>query len=203
MYRTFQTILILLLCAKSYCQSFVFDTTRNTTLTRKSSYYYSKTEFTLIDTLDYWNYLLDTFEKDKFRGSESIGTLKFWRTKPTNFLICGQNFWSPDISFSIYSIKDSFYCYQVARITREVSSCGPPNVGGDIIVVGNFVFISDGVCLQCLRNDTGVDYCRPLINYLFLNIDKNKISTIEALVEQFQIKKGNWETDIYRFQKKY
>jgi hypothetical protein len=185
-------LLILSLCfaSNSFGQDFVFDTTKERSSANDATYY-SKTDFSIIDTLQLWNYLLDTAYHSKETDSvKPRGQLAFWRTRPIDDKISKKVYgqpWTPYIAFDIFSIADTSYCFKISSSTRYLSSCVPPNVGGDIIVIDKFVFLNHNVCLGCQRYETKVDYCRPVINYVFSKIDKTKITTIESLVQQFVI----------------
>jgi hypothetical protein len=193
----FPIIIIILSSKNLYAQAdkIFFDTTKKADLLSNFTYY-SKTDFTKIDTVNLWNYELDTSYKGRTSDTlKSLGQIRFWRTVPIddkiNYGIYG-HYWTPHILFEIYFLKDSEYCYQQSNRTRFFSSCVPPDVGGDIVKFGNFVFISRGVCLSCQRHDTRVDYCRPLINYIFSLIDPMKATSLTALVKQLSIREGKF-----------
>jgi len=188
------SIFVSLFTSNSFGQKFVFDTTANSMQFDKMDYYYSKTDFSIIDTLKLWNYQLDTNTTNIIKDSiNPIGQLYFWRTVPiydSISKIVYNRLWSPHITFDIYAIEQLSYCYQTTSRARFLSSCVPPNVGGDLIIIDKFVFVSRGVCLDCSMLDTKVDYCRPVINYLFSNLDITQITTIQSLVKQFAIDEG-------------
>ena len=185
-----------ILCGQSTNQ-FVFDTTINP-LQVNNQKYYSKTDFSIADTLSLWNYKIDTTYRGKENDSiKPIGLLIFWRTRPIDDSISKNLYnqlWTPYITFDIFNLSDTNYCFEKSTRTRFFSSCVPPQVGGDIIKVDKFVFLNRNVCLSCQRYDTKVDYCRPVINYVFLKIDRNKITTIESLTNQFVISAGQLPT---------
>jgi len=171
--------------------SFVFDTANAKSL---NNMYYSKTDFSFVDTLDLWNYELDTTYKGKQSDSvKPIGKLIFWRIRPIDDGISKRLYnqlWTPFITFDVFNISDTNYCYEESKRTRYFSSCVPPDVGGDLIKIDKFIFLNHSVCLGCQRHDTKVDYCRPLINYVFSKLDKTGITTIQSLVNRFRISAG-------------
>src|SRR5260221_431047 len=84
-----------------YSQSnkIVFDTSSNKLLFN-SSIYYSKTDFSKVDTIELWNYELD----DSYKGQDkdtikAIAQLHFWRTVPIDdkisYGIYGR-YWTPN-----------------------------------------------------------------------------------------------------------
>ena len=139
----------------------VFETTIISTEVNNKKYY-SKTDFSIIDTLNLWSYKLDTTFKGKENDSiKPIGMITFWRTKPIDDSISKSIYhqlWTPYITFAIFNLSDTNYCFQKSTRTRYFSSCVPPQVGGDIIIVNKFVFINGNVCLSCQRYDTKIDY---------------------------------------------
>lgn len=158
-----------------------------------STVYYAKTDFSFIDTLKLWSYRLDTTYKGTERDSfKPIGRLTFWRTKPIDdgSERLYNKFWTPRITFEIFTIAELTYCRKQSNQTRFLSSCVPPQVGGDIIVVGKFVLLNRDVCLSCQRNDTKADYCRPVLNYIFSGLDQSKITNLLSIVSQFPISAG-------------
>lgn len=191
--KLYLLIVSIFLASACFGQNFVFDTMiRQPPI--NSRWYYSQTEFSRIDTLELWNYLLDT----TYHGKDGvpvmpIGQLVFWRTKAINDSISKQVYeqaWTPYIAFDIFSIADTSYCYEQSTKTRLYSSCLPPDVGGDIIIVDKFLFLNHSVCVSCRRYDTKVDYCRPVIRYVFSKLNRSKITTLQSIVQQFEIAKG-------------
>lgn len=164
---------------------------RTLSINDTTSYYYSKTNYNHIDTLDCWNYELNKNYRPDIKDSvQPMALLSFFRNKPLHDSISLSIYrkpWTPSISFEVFYLKDSSYCFQESGRIRFLSSCSPPGTGGDIFIIGNFIFLNRDVCLQCVKYDSGTDYCRPLINYLIGKIDKNKINTIDDIVNQFPI----------------
>jgi hypothetical protein len=174
----------------------VLDTANNNEHYNNQKFYYNP-DSSFVDLLNLWNYKLDTAYKGRKRDSlKALGGLIFWRTKPVDDKISkGPNSqpWTPHFTFEIYNLADSDFCYKKSNHVRLYSSCVPPNVGGDMIIIDKFIFINSSVCVSCARYDTKVDYCRPVIRYIFSKIDKTKITTLESLIQQFVIKEGNLE----------
>lgn len=158
-------------------------------------YVYSLTDFSSIDTLEHWNYTLDlTYKPIKNDSVSPIGLLTFSRTRPIDDSISleADNIsWQPSISFEIYNLSDTSYCYRKSELIRIFSSCSPPNVGGDCFVFGNFVFLNSQVCVKCSNNSTKLDFCRPLVNYVFNKLTDKTVTNLADLSKQFIIKSNN------------
>jgi hypothetical protein len=144
------------------------------------SKYYSATDFAKIDSLNTWSYVL----VDKNAGStgpvKPIGELIFQRAKQVNGV-------TPNFTFQVYDIKDSAYCFKKSRQVRTASSCAPPNVAGDIIIINDFIFLNTNICLQCKIGEKGADFCRPLINKVFQFVDISQVQSLHDVVKQFPI----------------
>jgi len=155
-----------------------------------SSAYYYKTDFQKVDSIHLWNFRIDTsIVIHKSDSIHSIGKIYFWRTKSIDDGISKSIYnklWTPQISFDIYKLSGKIHCEEVSNHIRYFSSCTPPNVGGDLLSIGNYILLNRDVCLSCERYDTEVDYCRPLLNKLFGNIDDEKIISLKSLESEIQ-----------------
>jgi hypothetical protein len=151
------------------------------------------TDLKNIDTLGLWNYRLDSPYVARFQDSvKAIGYISFWRTKPiSNDPKLYDPARVPAIDFEIFDIRDSSFCYQSSHNAIISSSCVPPNVGGDVFVIGRFIFLNRGVCVKCGSNDTpNVDHCRPTIDFILKTLASSDISTFADIVRQLPIKSG-------------
>lgn len=129
-------------------------------------------------------------DSDRKDSVKSLGELTFQRAHEVKDSISEKLYktgFLPLITFQVYDIEDSAYCFKKSSRTRVISSCLPPEVGGDIIVFGKFIFLNLDVCIRCKRHDNGVDYCRPIVNKMFSGIAKTKANSLEQIVEQFPI----------------
>lgn len=143
------------------------------------------------DAIKLWNYKFkqkDIKENDSVR---SLGSLIFYRTRPvidSSYYKIYKKFWTPEISFDIFNISDSTFCRKLSTNTRYFSSCVPPDVGGDYFVIGQYIFLNRNVCLNC--RISSIDYCRPVVNFVFNKLDKKNLNTLTDIFKQFAIKKG-------------
>jgi hypothetical protein len=146
-----------------------------------------------VDTLSLWNYQLDSPYVTRFQGSvKPVGYISFWRTKPISNdpKLYGQA-QVPSIDFEIFDISDSSFCYQSSRNTIIYSNCVPPNVGGDVFVIGKFIFLNRSVCVNCgSYGAPNIDHCRPIINFIFSRLTGSDFSTLADIVRQLPIKSG-------------
>jgi hypothetical protein len=160
---------------------------------RPNDYHRLGTDLKNIDTLSLWNYQLDSPYVTRFQDSvKPIGHISFWRTKPiSNDPGLYVQARAPAIDFEIFDIKDSSYCYKSSWRTIVASSCVPPDVGGDVFVIGKFIFLNRSACVNCGSYGTpNIDYCRPTINFIFSRFSGNDISTLAGIVRQLPIKSG-------------
>ena len=149
----------------------VFDTLSRPGLPQNNVYYLSATQFSMVDTASKWTYFLDTnYGKNWKDSARPIGLIEFWRMEPLDDSISkfihGKG-WTPRIRFEIYRVSDSATCFKKSANARFFSSCLPPDVGGDIIFAGDFIFLSKGACISCRKYDTGEDFCRPVLMRFF------------------------------------
>ena len=174
-------VLILLSSSQGYGQNIVYDTTDK---------YYAGIDFTFKDNLSYWTY--DFRSRKPTKKDQSIGHITLWRTekwddnKDKEFHVS----WNPGISFDIFNLKDSAKALELSRTMRSLTVCKIPQVGGDLFVLGNFVFVNSEPCVSCYRKLTNKEYCRPMINLLFSGIDISKISRLKDLINQLPIKEN-------------
>jgi hypothetical protein len=152
------------------------------------------TDFNKIDTLEYWNYKLDLQYKQSENDTvKPIGLLTFYRIKSIDDSISMKIYnklWQPSISYEIYKLSDTTFCNQKSNTIHLLSSCSPPNIGGDYFIFGNFVFLNKSACISCSNYLTKDDYCRPVINYVFINVTNKNVTNLYDLVKQFIISPG-------------
>jgi hypothetical protein len=143
-----------------------------------------------VDTLARWRYRFVKTSQEKSATPTELGKISFYRTRALDDSISVKIYhqkWSPGMSYSVFNLSDSTYCIKMANHTRVYSSCVPPDVGGDYFVLGKYIFVNLSVCLNCRKHDSGIDYCRPLVNYVISKVDKNKAATLDEIFSQFVI----------------
>ena len=188
---------------KKICLSVILLTVLNLCFAQKGltiyepgSRFTNKTDLSLIDTLERWEYIVDTLFKPRREGTnvKPIATIIFRRNKALYDKKSRETYgrdWMPSMHFEIYNIADSAYCLKESKITAMLSSCVVPDVGSDIFVIGNYIFLNPSVCINCAKYDNGVDFCRPLINFVFSKVNPQQTHTLEEIVGQLPIKRVN------------
>lgn len=148
-----------------------------------------------VDTLSLWNYELQQHAKPQ--KDKAIGQITFWRAKPIHdsvHLALHQELWTPQISFSIYTLADSAYCSAQSRRSKMSASCIGPDVGGDLYRVGNLILLNRDICLSCVSFETKKDYCRPVIAQVLNAMDPRNVKTLADLESQMGLRKGDAKT---------
>jgi hypothetical protein len=143
------------------------------------------------DSLELWTFDFEVYRQpDK---TKSVGKISFWRTKAIDDgisqRVSGER-WTPNISYNIFNLSDSVYCLSLSDRAKMFSSCLGANVGGDLFRVGNYLFLNRNVCVSCVRYDTKIDYCRPVIKQIMSKVDANGKTDLKAIATQIPIK-GN------------
>ncbi|MBL7742034.1 MAG: hypothetical protein JNN00_01040 [Chitinophagaceae bacterium] len=176
------SICIFLSIAQSFGQRSVYDSTDKN---------YRGIDFSFKDDFAYWRY--DFRQKKATKKNFSIGHLTFWRAEKwdNNNNAEFHSAWTPGISFDIYNLKDSAKAKEASRFVRSLSLCQSYEIGGDLFVVGNFIFVNPESCVLCYRKLTNKEYCRPTINIIFSNIDTSKVLKIRDIIDQFPIQQAN------------
>ena len=172
---------------------------------------YSKTDFTVIDTLDKWCYKISyESKKEEWERISPLCVVLFQRTsalfdsanyykakeawpdeKDTSYGNFNNYVWyTPKIRFKIYSIRDSTYLNDLSNSYKRSTSCVPPYGGGDIFYSGDFIFLNSDLCVRCTAPFVGkIDYCRPVLNSVFSNLKGTKNRTLTDLLALLAIKR--------------
>lgn len=153
--------------------------------------YYPKENSIQTDSLKFWTYTID-YEFDKPNDSiKPVGKIKFWRTESINDKksqeVYGRT-WTPSIDFDIYNIDDLEFCERIKININRASSCLPPNVGGDLIIIQNYILINRWVCVNCIRYDNGIDYCRPTLNKILSELKLAENSSLSGIDKAIGLK---------------
>ncbi len=133
-----------------------------------------------------WKYhfevMSDTTDKRKVLP---IATITFRRTQPVPASDTAKA-WYPAMRFEIYTENDSAYCRNFSDSIYLSSSCMAPNIGGDRVRIGHFIFVNPDACVPC-AGQNGTDYCRGSILYFFKRIYKQQSKDLYKLLEQLPI----------------
>jgi hypothetical protein len=133
-----------------------------------------------------WTYhfevMSDTTDK---RTILPIATITFRRIQPVPATGTAKT-WVPAMRFEIYAENDSAWCRNFSDSIYLNSSCNAPNIGGDRVRIGHFIFVNPDACVPC-AGQNGIDYCRNSILYFFKRIKRPQTKNIYELVEQLPI----------------
>jgi hypothetical protein len=133
-----------------------------------------------------WTYhfevMSDTTDKRKVLP---IAAITFRRSQPVPAAGTAKA-WHPAMRFEIYTEKDSAYCRNFSDSIYLNSSCNAPNIGGDRVRIGHFIFVNPDACVSC-AGQNGIDYCRGSILYFFKQINRQQSKDIYKLLEQLPI----------------
>lgn len=157
----------------------------------KTDKHYASINFDQVDPLEYWNYSLQLQSIPDPGEPKQLGQLMITRNKTFIDKSVTENGgeWAPFIVFEIYDARDYAVCQEMSKATRAAATCAPGEVaGGDVFRIGPFVFLNQADCPACMKGDTKVDYCRPVVDAIFSKIDAAKVSNIGDLIKQLPIK---------------
>ncbi len=143
------------------------------------------------DSLKYWTYSIDYEFKRPNDSIKPVGQIKFWRTKSIDDKKSQEIYgkpWTPSIDFDIYNITDLTFCVQAQININTASSCLPPNVGGDLFIIRNYVLINRWVCVNCIRYDNGIDYCRPTLNKILSELELTENTSLREIDKAIRMK---------------
>ena len=184
---------------------------------RWDSTHYSKTDFSQVDTLDKWCYSININSKpSKFDSAKPLCLVSFTRfvplcdsagyykfikglnldsTKDGIYLHQGlkeQILYNPTITFNVYPIQDSSAAYKISEINMRITSSLPPRAGGDLFIIGAFIFVHDDLSVRCGSLFSGKeDYLRPLLNFIFKDLKNTNAITVMDLLKRLPIKQCN------------
>jgi hypothetical protein len=180
-----QITLVLISCFFSsilFSQKNVYDTTDP---------FYAAVDFSFKDDLNVWRYKAHL--RKPTNKNPSLGYVIFWRTEMWDDNTDKEFHmgWNAGIIFQVFNIKDSALGLSLSRFARNSTQCGPPRIGGDWFILSNFLFVNEEPCLACFRKKNATDYCRPVINQIFSQIDLSNVSSVKDIIKQLPIQEGN------------
>jgi hypothetical protein len=133
-----------------------------------------------------WKYhfevMSDTADKRKVLP---IAAITFRRSQPVPEASDAKA-WYPAMRFEIYAESDSAYCRSFSDSIYLSSYCMAPNIGGDRLRIGHFIFVNPDACVSCAGQNS-TDYCRDSILYFFKHISKQQSKDIYTLIEKLPI----------------
>jgi hypothetical protein len=157
------------------------------------------TDFNNIDNITLWNFEITYLSNQNTDSISSLAFVKFFRIEPEKIKVSKRKYenWKPSMYFDVYNLKDSTYCKKISNKTEKMSSCVTPNQGGDLIIIGNYIFLNNHSCISCSRfieEKQSKDYCRPIINKILTEIDISDKSSLKQIEHKIQdiLKKASW-----------
>ena len=137
-----------------------------------------------------WDYKIEYGFENLNDSAKEIGRIVFIRTEPVKDdkkEKIYQKAWYPKIAFDIFNISDLEYCKQESIRIQTLASCLGNTVGGDLVIVGEYIFLNRNVCLDCIGTENNVDYCRPVANKVLTDLDLTKSISLEEIDRKIRI----------------
>ena len=148
-----------------------------------------------ISNLKHWTYEIDSdYEPEITPINDTIkpiGLIKFERTKSIKDKQREEIYledWFPSIDFEIYDKTELEHCKKISQTMKLFSSCENATVGGDLILINNYVFVNRGHCLNCVQSENETDYCRPVLNLIFSDLNLTGSLDLREINEKIGIK---------------
>lgn len=131
-----------------------------------------------------WQYQIDYDYENANDSIQPIGKVVFQSTKPIpdqkRESIYGRK-WFPSITFEIHPLSNKAYCEKSSFQVQLHSSCLPPNMGGDVIVVQDYIFHNRNVCVDCVLTEGQIDYCRPVVQEVLSNLNLTGVKSLAEI----------------------
>ncbi len=143
-----------------------------------------------LDSISNWSYLFDkTYKGFRNDSIRAMGLVTFQRVKPPKEGIISETgkVFIPSMDFEIFHLTDSAFATRKSTFTKVISSCMPPNVGGDLFIVGKFIFVNRDVCVNCRQYPDTIDYCRPMIRKILAGANQDKALTLEEILASLPV----------------
>ena len=139
------------------------------------------------EALNEWNYEVEYIVEGTNDNEKEIGRIIFFRTKAINDekreKIYGKK-WHPKMEFDIFEISELEFCRQESIKIQTLSSCLGKTVGGDLIIVGEYIFLNRNTCLNCIGTENKEDYCRPVINTVLKDLNLSESNSVRQIDEK-------------------
>jgi|GEM_PF-6670786 len=174
-----------------------------------ASIYYSRTNFLAVDSFYNWTFSVEKdFIYDLSDSLQPVAKLTFNRIEPINdytelFKQLDTVSWKVFLTYKVYRLSDSDYCYTKSAQVRKQTNFVPPFAGGDYFIIGKFIFLNTDPCIACIQLGTYVDFCRPMVNALISRIDRTRPFSVEGIVRQFPMERVYIEPPSKRLRKIY
>jgi hypothetical protein len=157
-----------------------------------------------LDSLELWSYdILTLKENEKIREGNPIYKIVFFRNTSIKDSLyeniikrghhCNDNGFRPAMIFNVYPMSKIDSVKKMSKWTKTLSSCSPPNVGGDYYVLRDFVLINFPSCTNCSTySDRKIDLCRDNIAKIISYISYKEYLSFEQIFNDLPIKRGKY-----------
>lgn len=137
-----------------------------------------------VDNLPDWSYQYNpNIAQQTYEGVLPLGTITFYRKDLSQTTVFQK-------SYQICHRRDLGKIKTYCLNAQVLSSCVPPNVGGDYYFTRKYVFFNTDVCVSCVgRANAKQNYCQPLSETLQNNCSKCKDLPLADFLEKLGIRK--------------
>lgn len=136
------------------------------------------------ESLKHWSYEIDYEFEAHTDTVDALGQIRFKRTESIIDTLHEKVYkkpWFPSIDFEIYDISDINHAKRMSSRVKLLSSCLGANVGGDLIIIDNYIFVNTSVCINCIENESEIDFCRPIIDKIFSRLVLKENENLENI----------------------
>jgi hypothetical protein len=153
-----------------------------------------KSQFNLsLDSLTDWSY--DNVQSD-IEDSNLVCRIAFFRNKEIpdelSQKVYGRGL-RPLMILNVYPISLIDTVKRMSLECKILSSCVPPNVGGDYYILKDYILINYTSCVTCASSNYNTDLCRANINRILSTIKKKHYSSIDELLADLPVKKKRFK----------
>lgn len=141
--------------------------------------------------LEKWNYqFTPPGPATKKEAVNALGNVTFWQIVPVK---TDTGLWIPHISFDIYNKTDNEFVSKVSGKVHDNPNCHPEERGGEIYTLGNFLFVNNENCPDCLAYFTGANYCKSNLKLIFKNTKVDDKTSLPDLLAKLPVEKGTFK----------
>ena len=147
------------------------------------------------DTLSLWNYDILTLTKDeKIKEINPVGKIVFFRNVAIkDSLNKNGSGLKPAVVFYVYPVAMLVKVKALSNKVSLTSSCQPPDRGGKLYVLKNFILLNSTSCTLCSTSaEKNIDLCTANINKIISFVADKEYKSLEQLYKDLTIKKAKY-----------